>query len=182
MNNALHEMNVRGHIFRIMPIYLWHATHAKGILLNTARLGQGIVYSISYIRELELDGAITSYGAFNSNPDKEDAWEKIRLAEFPFLPTRKHSIFLFDCSDDAELACRTWFANECRLIVKAQIVVGSTVHIADTSWLDCEPDQWESHARAYWRGEVTNSPRREVIVHGPVYFPDWESEPFGCSF
>jgi hypothetical protein len=169
-----------GGSYQLQPGHYWHLAQARGsMLLHNAFLAQGICWSISsFGRRPGMENAITMYGAFG-NPEKEQAWERIRLDINPELPTRQHALFLFDNAEQAERAWQTWFPNENRVLVEARIVVGSAVHRADSRWLHCLQQQWDDNAKPYWRGEMTADPLPEVIVDGGVYFPDWENPPFG---
>jgi hypothetical protein len=31
----------------------------------------------------------------------------------------------------------------------------------------------------YWAGEMSADPIPEIIVHGTIFFPDWQRPPFG---
>jgi hypothetical protein len=103
----------------------------------------------------------------------------VRVAEYPHVPSRRGTIFLFDDLQFAERARDTWFPGEQRHLLEARIIKGSRVHRADAKWLDSTREHWEENARWYWSGDMTADPRPEVLIDGAVYFPGWRDPPFG---
>jgi hypothetical protein len=169
---ATSEIVARNILYPLLPEPYWHVTPQRGSnLLNNAYLGEVICWSISAIRASGLDGAVTLYGHLNQNRNKEAVWEQIRVERFPALPTRQHALFLFDDEAIANHARVTWFAGQDRVVVEARVVRNANLHRADATLLDGQPDQWESNAARYWRGEMTPAPRPEIVVEGAVYFP-----------
>lgn len=166
----------RGQYHRLLPGMFYHLTDSSAPLLWNARLHEGLLPSISAIREGDF---VTLYYILNSQPHKERVWEQIRAAEFPDLPTREKALFLFDDLNTANDAMTSWFHDQRRHLVEARIVSPSLVHKADAKWLDTDERKWESAARQYWAGEMTDVPIVEVIVCGHVYFPKWAEYPFG---
>jgi hypothetical protein len=83
-------------------------------------------------------------------------------------------MFLFEDRDDGNHG-----PNETRTLVQPRIVKGSTIHVADARLLECHERDWDGNAIKYWQDGATAFPLREVLVDGTVYFPRWQTEPFG---
>lgn len=148
------------------------------MMLHNTRLREGILPTGNILNGFLPSGTIISpYTFFNSQPRKEEAWESIRVNDFPDLPSRRDAIFLFENETDLENANQKWWPGEPRRSLQAVIIDGSLLHKADTSLLDCLEDAWESNARTYWSGDQTENPLFEVIVQGAIYFPEWKSFP-----
>lgn len=157
----------------------YHLTKPKDILLWNARIGQGVVHTISAIADTKgLQYAATPYYILNAQPKKENKWEEVRRTEFPDKPTRLKALFLFDDLDAARTARNIWFPNEGRHILKTRVVSYAALHRADAAWLETCEHAWISSARSYWSGRMTGAPRAEVIVYGSVYFPGWREALF----
>jgi len=151
------------------------------MLINNARVGQGICYSMSVINR-DAPDAVSLQSLKGRTDAKEIAWEAARASGAPSLPTRNGAFFLFDDEDLAVDRSARWFQGQQRLLVRARIVVGSTVFRGDAEWLHVdEPEQWPDRARRYWSGEMTETPSPEVLVHGALYFPDWQTDVFNIS-
>lgn len=172
----------RGQLHQLLPGEYWHLTHPNGILLSNVRLAEGIGTSISAINRIPgLELAVSRYAMRVMGDAKEQTWEAARLAIAPNLPSRKGAVFLFEGKDQAETAMQTWFPTETRTLIKARIVEGATIHVADARLLDGGEEDWHARARDYWQATMTATPFREVLVDGFVYFPGWRAEPFGSA-
>ncbi|PLK49559.1 hypothetical protein C0V76_03735 [Uliginosibacterium sp. TH139] len=102
-------------------------------------------------------------------------FEEIRSARYPTCPPRLKSLYVFDDYALVERALREWFQNERKVVRECRLLVGAVTHKADTAWLNAHPAQWAQFAERYWVGEMTDNPFPEVLVHGALYFPEWES-------
>ncbi len=153
----------------------WHVAARNSLVFHNARLGEGIFWGASATAQLPgLQNVISPYAAYHADREKEAVFEGVRACEFPGRPSRMKAFFLFDSLTRAEEAQRSWFGQEDRIVVETRIVAGSNRHRADARLLDAHKADWEANARRYWSGEVTADPRPEVIVHGLLYFPEWE--------
>lgn len=159
----------------------WHLVSGNSSggfnFLNNARVARGLVHSASYMAELDpnLANVCTDYSYANRENEKERIFEQIRREQFPNLPARLKALFLFQSIELAERAQREWFPNEPRMLVRAWIADGSKMHIADAELLKGSTENWSANAIRYWSGESTSHPFWEVLVHGSIYLPDWES-------
>ena len=170
----------RGVTHKLLPGVFYHLADPESTLLWNARLSEGLVPSVSLTATVEgLENVTTLYHVGSVQDPKELVWEDIRQVEFPCLPSRRKALFLFDELNVARLAQKVWFPNETRYLLKSRVVLRSLVHRADTRWLDTYEHQWQSAARKYWAGVMTDDPFPEVIVHGMAYFPGWKEPPFG---
>ncbi len=179
--NKEHEtVTCRGVICKLLPSVFYHLADPNSSLLWNARLSEGLVPSVSLTATAEgLENVTTLYHVGSAQDPKELVWEEIRQVEFPCRPSRRKALFLFDELNAARLAQEVWFPNETRYLLESRVVLPSLVHTADTRWLDTYEHQWESAARNYWSGVMTDNPFAEVVVHGMAYFPGWREPPFG---
>ena len=168
----------QGNNIALRPGSYWHLMPTNGGLIrNNARVGKGVLYSVSAIAALPgLSQAVTPYflGAFNQ--PREIVWEKARP---PALPSRLKSFYCFESKDLAERAAREWFGNELRTPLELRIATTARVHRCDAKLLEAPEVDWQMSAERYWKGEMTEKPFPETLVHGAVYFPDWEQFPIG---
>jgi len=162
----------------------WHVVPSAGewaeTFFNNVRAGQGELPSVSVFNQVYEGSAeaLSGYGMKSRRDEKEQRFERVRSDRFSEKPSRIDALFLFDELGYAEDAAVQWFANEKRLIVKARILSGARIHRGDARFLDvAEVQGYDFCALAYWRGEITPEPRPEIIVHGRVYFPQWEEFP-----
>ena len=164
----------------LMPGTFYHLTSLDDFLLWNVKLAEGLCPSASLQALAEgMQGIVTPYFIANSQPQKEDFWESIRVSDFPHLPSRHKALFLFESIETATAVQQSWFLNENRILLEARIVYPSQIHLADTKWLDSPESEWESAARNYWSEIMAKEPIPEIIVHGCVYFPGWKEPPFG---
>jgi hypothetical protein len=154
----------------------WHFASASdwSVFFNNVKTGKGIIHSVSYMIQLDpnLSSATTPYDIVNGNTDKEVTYERVRSERFAHLPSRKKSLFVFPDKETAEQANKVWFPGEGRIAYEAWIMRHSNTHIGDSRWLNEE--DWGVAAEKYWAGVMTDSPLVEVVVHGTLYFPNWE--------
>jgi hypothetical protein len=85
------------------------------------------------------------------------------------------TLYVFDDYSLVERALAEWFPRERRVVHECRLLAGSITHKADTAWLNAQPIEWASNAESYWGGATTQNPFAEVLVHGAIYFPCWES-------
>jgi hypothetical protein len=99
----------------------------------------------------------------------EFIWEMVRNYEFPSMPSRMESVFLFK---DAEVASN--FLRDCRdfryKAVSVDIDDGPTQEF-DMNWFTDVPydipiSEAQDYARKYWRQELTEHPVIEILHSG----------------
>lgn len=165
-----------------MSITGWHLTRPQGDLLRNAFLGKGHLHSVSSIVAMTgITGFVSEYQILNRQRDKEALWEEIRQRVAPDRPSRQGALFLFESHEAANSAQERWFQNEGRVLLRVHIPPppDALTHRADAAWLNLPEADWSRAADSYWRGFLTQAPSIELIVHGVVFFPDWERPPFG---
>ncbi|HLZ06262.1 MAG TPA: hypothetical protein VKR55_29435 [Bradyrhizobium sp.] len=174
MTDQINDWN--GNPVRLRPGTYWHLTPPKGLLLHNAKLGKGVIHSISSIAEQpDLDKVVSPYSIAKMNDPKETLWENIREGSFPLLPSRLKSFYCFESHELADRAAREWFGSEARIIIEARLAHNARIHRCDAKLLEAKQDQWHVNAERYWKGEMTQSPFPETIVHGAIYTPAWET-------
>jgi hypothetical protein len=163
----------------------WHLVSGSGLsahlFYNNVRVGKGALLSVSagIQAEPEIENAQTPYSMSRINDKKESIFEKVRRTDFPTCPPRFKTLYVFDDYRFVERALNEWFPNETKVVYECRILIGSVTHRAETVWLNSLPEQWEEYAQKYWRGEMSANPFPEVLIHGAIYFPDWEAFPKG---
>lgn len=172
----------RGALQEVNETEYWHlvASGCYGdMFYNNVKCERGFLHSVSYMIELDpnLASAVTPYSMFKNDQEKEAVFERVRIESYVSKPSRMKAIFALHAEEDVVRVMREWFPNEARTPHRAWILNHSRIHVADSKWLNQERDQWESAAHSYWSGERTSNPLEEVIVHGTLYFPDWENFP-----
>jgi hypothetical protein len=85
-----------GNDVRLRPGTFWHLTTTNGFLKHNARVGSGIVYSVSAVAEQPgLEKAVSPYSIARSDDPKDMTWESVRgragSARFPSAPAEKKS-------------------------------------------------------------------------------------------
>lgn len=148
------------------------------VMMHNTRLREGFLLTGAALAALLPEGSIISpYSSFTNERPKEDMWEDLRFKNFPHLPSRKNALFLFEDELSLQIAEKKWWPGQSRKNLSAQVVDGSSIHKADSNWLDCTEEAWERNANAYWSGLTTPEPIFEVVVQGQIYFPDWQEFP-----
>ena len=169
-----------GKEYELLSNMFYHLADRDSLLLWNARIGRGVVTSVSVTATTAgLEAATTPYHFTRQQNPKEQIWEAIRRSEFPSKPSRLKALFLFDALEATLKAQELWFPKEGRHLLRTRIISGAQTHVGDARWLDSLQKEWEEKARKYWSGEMTDDPMPELILHGAVYFPDWEEPPFG---
>ncbi len=169
-----------GQASKFFPKTYWHLAHPGSFLLHNVFLSKGWCSSISYINTMpNLENAVSPYSLRAMFDEKERVWENVRKNKFPYLPSRKGAIFLLDDFEFSNQLNETWFRGEERLVLEVYVKEDSILHTADSLWLDCISEHWEENALRYWKGDMRENAIPEVLVHGDVYFQDWEKPPFG---
>lgn len=164
---------------QILDDKYWHIVPSSGqfsvVFKNNVYFGKGALSTISaaILAEPEISNAQTPYSWTKRNDKKEKVFEEIRSKYFPNRPPRLKSIYVFDNYTYVEKAMNTWFSSEDKTVYECRVILESVIHRADTTWLNCPENQWESCAKNYWKGKMSKDPFPEVIVHGAIYFPDW---------
>lgn len=155
----------------------WHLVGTPWLFFNNVRVGKGALLSVSAGIEAEphIHNAHTFYSLTRRDDAKEALFENIRRTRFPHRPSRLKTIYVFDDYSLVQRALAEWFRNEEKIIHECRILLGSVTHRADAAWLNASPDQWAVNAEKYWEGAMTEKPFPEVLVHGALYFPAWES-------
>jgi hypothetical protein len=166
-----------GRTIELHPQVFYHVAPSEGThLYHNVFLGKGFVRTVS---AMDLADAVTPYSAHGRENPKELLWDETRKKVDLRLPSRLGAMFLVASEEVAHTIIAKWFSHENRNILRARVVVGSVAFIADAIWLDANEPDWPANSEKYWRGEQSLRPIPEVIVHGAVYFPDWEQAPFG---
>jgi len=157
----------------------WHLVGASYIFYHNVRVGKGALPSVSAGIEAEphLQNAHTPYSLNNINNGKENLFEKIRQTSYPHLPSRLKTLYVFDDYSFAVRAQSEWFPNEKKTILECRIFTCSVTHKVDSTWLITPSNQWPDAAQKYWKGEMSDTPFPEILVHGVLYFPNWEEFP-----
>jgi len=158
----------------------WHLIPEHGgLFYNNVRVGKGALLSVTAGIQAEphLENAQTPYSLNTIHDAKERVFEEIRLKHYPTCPPRLKTLYVFDDPDIAERARAEWFRDEPKIVHECRILAGSVVHRADSIWLNCPRSDWQACAHRYWRGDVSENPFPEVLVHGALYFPDWQTFP-----
>jgi hypothetical protein len=160
----------------------WHWTPSQSVFFHNAFIGKGLVATSSLVAAAYGNaGFVSPYQVLNRHQDKEDLWEKVRQNIAPNRPSRRGAFFMFEDRDTANRAGQCWFSNEDRIAIRAVALspLQAIVHRADTEWLNRPEREWEDAAKCYWQGVASATPLFELLVHGMVYFPDWQNPPFG---
>lgn len=175
-------ITARGQQWPLLPGTYWHLAARDSLLLHNVPLSQGVSLSMSMLRQQEgMQDAVTPYLVAHGQSAKELIWEQARRPAGDTLPSRLGAMFVVESRAIAEMLASLWFAGEDRHLLAVRVVAGSAVARLDARWLDGEGRDWPHRAASYWRGELTDNPLPEVLVHGVVYFPDWQSPPFGLG-
>lgn len=152
------------------------------ILLHSVVVGEGWLHSASAMAATAPPGFVSPYWAKTMmgavDPRKEAVWEAVRKDVSPDLPSRMGALFLFPTKEEAETSLTDWFKDSGRSIFLRVRMPFHSAHLADGKWLDCIEREWIDCATRYWLGEMRVAPRRELVVDGRVYFPDWKMPPF----
>lgn len=157
----------------------WHLVSPGVFFYNNVRVGKGALLSVSQAIEAEpaIANAQTPYSATRLYDPKEAVFEEIRRTKFPKSPQRLKTLYVYDDYALAHRALTEWFSGSPKIIYECRILLGSVLHRADTVWLNSQPNEWEESAEKYWQGIMTPNPFPEILVHGTLYFPNWESFP-----
>ena len=155
----------------------WHLVNASSHFNHNVRVGKGALLSVSAGIEAEphLENAQTPYSYSRLLDPKEKVFEEVRSAKYPACPPRLKCLYVFDDYNLVERALCEWFPNERKIVRECRLLIGAITHKADTRWLNAFPMQWAKSADCYWAGEMNDNPLPEVLVHGALYFPKWES-------
>ncbi len=161
----------------------WHLVPKRGtnamMFYNNVMVGKGALPSVSAgIRaEPHIENAQTPYSFSRLGDGKEEVFEKVRKEAYPMHPSRLKSIYLFDDYSLVERALAEWFSNEQKTVHECRVLFGSAIHKADTTWLNCYPNDWQECAKKYWAGTMSDNPFPETIVDGAIYFPAYGAFP-----
>jgi hypothetical protein len=157
----------------------WHLISEQGFFYNNVRVAKGALLSVSagIAAEPHIESAQTLYSLYRSSDQKEIVFEKIRQQYYPELPPRLKTLYVFDDYSFVERALNEWFQDEAKIVHECRMLVGNKTHKADTFWLNSNADQWKICAKNYWSGEMSPEPFPEIIVHGALYFPEWQNFP-----
>lgn len=161
------------------PGTYWHFADPNSDIFHNAFLGKGYTASISAYAHGEFEQVVTRYASFNAEQNKERLFEEIRAVNYPDCPTRLKAFYCFAFKDDADRTKDNWYGAQPKELVEVQILNTASVHVADSKLLDCHPDQWINNAHRYWQREFTNDPLLEIVIQGGIFFPKWNSRPFG---
>jgi hypothetical protein len=170
----------QGQSYRLRDEAFWHVSAANALIYHNAFIAKGLVHSISFTSEMAgLKDVVSPYSFRARFDDKEQLWERLRKETAAERPSRIGAFFLVETEDRAREIADRWFVGEQRRIIKTRVIEGSALFRADAHWLDSQTADWERSARRYWGEEQSEAPAPEILVHGAVYFPDWQEPPFG---
>ncbi|MBC8462319.1 MAG: hypothetical protein H8D67_30485 [Deltaproteobacteria bacterium] len=157
----------------------WHFVSPSSFFYNNVRFGKGALLSVSTGIQAEpgIEKAQTLYSLSRTHDEKEKVFEEIRQTGFPACPPRLETLYVLDEYRFVERAQKKWFLNDPKEVHEYRILIGSITHRADTVWLNSLPEQWRDYAQKCWNGEMSQNPFPEVLVHGALYFLDWETFP-----
>ena len=161
----------------------WHLVPSSNtwalMFYNNVRVASGLLHSISYMIECDpnLASATSNYALTHAEDEKEKTFERVRQEQFPRKPSRLKTLYVFPSEALAQRAKMEWFPNESRNIHRAWIATGAKTHLGDAALLNCKPESWVANAHSYWAAEMSTSPFLEMLVHGSLYFPDWQGFP-----
>jgi hypothetical protein len=174
-------VTVKGRNFALKEGTFWHVALPGYIMLfHNARNNEGLIPTISLANQVPGQEDMPSLQSLKGQSDpKELTWERVRKEINPKCPTRNGAFFVFATNEAACFMRDIWFAGQNRHVIATRVLDGSTVFEADAYWLEGSENDWESNARKYWTGEMSNRPIRELLIHGCVYFADWKKPPFG---
>ncbi|MET3585842.1 hypothetical protein ABID21_001951 [Pseudorhizobium tarimense] len=157
-----------------MPDTFYHGTRKSDFFIHNVKVGKGWFRSASASAKVAgLENVTTPYALFHRDGDKEAVWERVREQNFPDRPPRLKAIFMFASLADAESS--EWFKGEDRALIAVKVPVSENIHVADASWLDSPRSEWETCARRYWEGALTEHPKLEVLLDGSAYAEEWEA-------
>jgi hypothetical protein len=154
----------------------WHLVPPSGfnvdMFKNNVRVGKGALLSVSVgiAAEPHLENAQTLYSLSRIEDLEERLFEEVRRKNFPHLPPRIKTLYVFDEYSLAERAQAEWFQNDPKEVHECRIIKGSNFFRADTIWLNGSQDQWQERVSRYWNGEMSDNPFIEVLVHGALCF------------
>ena len=162
----------------------WHVTGLRrSTVLWNARLSNGWVPTMSMVRLMPgMQNAVAPHDFMPKlGKQLEQTWEEVRSHEFPVMLPRSGAIFLFDVEEAANASALRWFGDSEVVVVEARIHKSSRLHRGHLGWFEESPDNFENAAKMYWSGSESDRPpgHWECLVHGAVYFPDWQLPPFG---
>jgi hypothetical protein len=155
----------------------WHLVGAPWLFFNNVRVGRGALLSVSAGIEAEphIHNAQTPYSSAGCNDSKEALFEEIRRTRYSHRPSRMKTLYVFDDYSLVQRALMEWFPNKNKTVYECRLLLGSVTHKTDTVLLNALPNQWAVNAVRYWEGAMTDTPFPEILVHGALYFPEWES-------
>jgi hypothetical protein len=174
-------IDFNGQMLTLLPETNWHLAHPDySALFNNVYLSKGTLLTISAVRQKQgMENAVNPQITKAMNDPKEQLWEQVRKEVDPNLPSRIGAFFVVKDKQAATTIDDRWFKGENRHLLLTRPVKGSVIFDTDASWLDASQSAWEDSAKQYWKGSISKSPMPERLVHGAVYFPDWEKAPFG---
>lgn len=121
----------------------------------------------NYVAAINESGLYYDFG--NEHYLWEFIWEIVRKYEFPSMPSRMESVFLFKDAETASDFLRDWRDLRYRA-VSVDIDEGTTQEF-DMNWFtdvpyDIPVSEAKDYARKYWRQELTEHPVIEILHSG----------------
>ena len=163
--------------------YWYVTTKANSTVLWNASLSKGWVPTMSMVRLMPgLENAVALHDLQPMlGTSLEQVWEVSRQCHFPQLLPRAGAMFLFDDANAAQVSGQVWFKGKETVVVNARVHKSGRIHRGHLGWFEEIESEWPQAARQYWAGDENPRPpgHWENVVHGALYFPDWEREPFG---
>ena len=119
------------------------------------------------VTDEKLKNMVSLYQVYHEDKSKEAVFEKVRSNYYPARPSRMGAIYLFPDLETAEIANQKWWGNQ-RNLYETKIKNGSIVLIADSEWLNCNEQEYETNAHNYFQEKQSSNPLMEVVVMGVV--------------
>ncbi len=127
------------------------------------------LFSSNYISDIDKTGLFYDWG--KEHYIWEFIWEMVRSKEFPDMPPRMESLFLFDNLDNA-IKFKNQYRTDSNKYQTAEIaLIEGRFQTFDMNWFTSVPSdftllQVQEYARNYWEQKNTTNPITEVLFQG----------------
>lgn len=124
-------------------------------------------FSMNYIEHMNETGLYYDWG--KEHYIWEFIWEMVRNFEFPEMPSRMESVFLFENKKDALDFKSQHRDTECNLV--EVITFDGETKSFDMNWFSNVPSniplsEVMEYARSYWQQKETDNPVKEILYQG----------------
>lgn len=124
-------------------------------------------FSMNYIEHMNETGLYYDWG--KEHYIWEFIWEMVRNFEFPKMPSRMESVFLFENKKDALDFKSQYRDTECNLV--EVITFDGETKSFDMNWFSNVPSNISlsevmEYARSYWQQKETDNPVKEILYQG----------------